>query len=188
MIKNAIKLSAAAFALALSSCSLSVGEKDIAAVDSLLTSLAEVYTVDFNTKNLDDITKIDFSVLHLYKVCPEKFQDGRKQYLVKIDKESVAAAAQAVFVSPIGEHQSTNEVDYADGFYEMRRPADSEEYLFCKTQEGGVVSGDTLIIKAGVYSGKNQTPRNQASLYKTMLTKIIIKDGTYKVAEYREAL
>lgn len=187
MMKNLFIACSAACAMALSACGLSVGEKDIATVDSLLTSLAEVYTVDFDTKGPDDITKIDFAVLHLYKVSPDIFKEGRKSYLLKIDKESVAAASQSIFVSPIKQHQSTNEVDFEDGFYEMRRPADNEEYLYCKTEGAGEISGDTLIIKAGVYSGKKDSPRSEASLYKSMLTKIIIKDGTYKVAEYREA-
>lgn len=187
MMKKLFIVCSAACTMAFGSCGLSVGEKEIAAADSLLTSLAEVYTVDFDTKGPDDITKIDYAVLHLYKVCPEKFQEGRKSYLVKIDKESVAAAAQSVFVSPIKEHQSTNEVDFADGFYEIRRPADSEEFLYCKTEGEGVVSGDTLIINAGVYSGKNDAPRTEASLYKKMNTKIIFKDGTIKVAEYQES-
>jgi hypothetical protein len=78
-------------------------------------------------------------------------------------------------------------VDFADGFYEIRRPADSEEFLYCKTEGEGVVSGDTLIINAGVYSGKKDAPRTEASLYKKMNTKIIFKDGTIKVAEYQES-
>lgn len=187
MMKNFFKVCSAACAMAFSACGLSVGEKEIATVDSLLTSLAEVYTIDFDTKGPDDITKIDYAVLHLYKVSPDIFKEGTKSYLVKIDKESVAAVSQSIFVSPIQQHQSTNEVDFEDGFYQMRRPADNDEFLYCKTEGEGTISGDTLIINAGVFSGKKDSPRSEASLYKSMLAKIIIKDGTYKVAEYREA-
>lgn len=186
MIRKLFMVCSAAVAIAFSGCGLSVGEKEIAAADSLLTSLAEVYTVDFGINGPDDITKIDYAVLHLYKVCPEKFQEGRKQYLVKIDKETVAAAAQAVFVTPIVEHQSTNEVDYADGFYEVRRPAEDEELLYCVIGDYSI-SGDTLINIAGVYSGKKDAPRTEASLYKKMNTKILFKDGAMKVVEYQEA-
>ena len=126
-------------------------------------------------------------ITYFYYILLSMCKYAYKSYLVKIDKESVAAAAQSVFVSPIKEHQSTNEVDFADGFYEIRRPADSEEFLYCKTEGEGVVSGDTLIINAGVYSGKNDAPRTEASLYKKMNTKIIFKDGTIKVAEYQES-
>lgn len=186
MMKNLFIACSAACAMAFSACGLSVGEKEIAAADSLLTSLAEVYTVDFDTKGPDDIIKIDYAVLHLYKVSPEKFSEGSKSSLIKIDEASVAAAAQAVFVSPIVEHQSTNEVDYADGFYEIRRPAENQEVLY-STIGDYLISGDTLITIAGVYSGKKDTPRSEASLYKSMNAKIIFKDGTIKVAEYREA-
>ena len=185
MIRNFLFICSAAAAIAFSGCGLSVGETEISTVDSLLTSLAEVYTIDFDITGPDDITKIDYAVLHLYKVSPEKFQEGEKDYLVKIDKESVDVAAQAVFLTPIKEHQSTNEVDYADGFYEMRRPSGNDEFLYCKTEGEGVISGDTLIINAGVFSGKKDTPVTEASLYKSMVTKIIIKDGIFKVAEYR---
>ena len=185
MIRKYLLVCAAAVTVAVSGCGLSVGEKEIATVDSLLTSLAEVYTVDFDVAGPDDITKIDYAVLHLYKVSPEKFQEGRKDYLVKIDKDAVDAAAQAVFVTAIKEHQSTNEVDFEDGFYEMRRPSDNDEFLYCKTEGEGVVSGDTLIINAGVFSGKKDVPGTEASLYKSMQTKIILKDGVFKVAEYR---
>ena len=116
----------------------------------------------------------------------DKFQEGEKDYLVKIDKETVAATAQSVFLSPIVEHQSTNEVDYADGFYEIRRPAESDEFLYCVIGDY-LISGDTLISIAGVYSGKKDAPRTEASLYKKMNAKILFKDGTMKVAEYQKA-
>ena len=186
MMKNLLIVCSAACSMAFSACGLSVGEKEIAAADSLLTSLAEVYTVDFDTKGPDDITKIDYAVLHLYKVSPEKFTEGSKSYLIKIDEASVAAAADGVFVKPIEKYQSTNEVDYADGFYEMRRPAENEEYLYCVIGDYSI-SGDTLVNITGVYSGKKDTPRSEASLYKKMNTKILFKDGVMKVAEYQEA-
>ena len=186
MMKHLFLASSVACALAFSACGLSVGEKEIAAADSLLTSLAEVYTVDFDTKGPDDIIKIDYAVLHLYKVSPEKFKEGRKPYLIKIDEASVAAAAADVFLKPIANHQSTNEVDYADGFYEIRRPADSDEVLYCVVDDYAV-SGDTLINIAGVYSGKKDAPRTEASLYKKMYTKILVKDGAMKVAQYKVA-
>ena len=185
-MKNLLIVCSAACAMAFSACGLSVGEKEIAAADSLLTSLAEVYTVDFDTKGPDDITKIDYAVLHLYKVSPEKFSEGSKSYLIKIDEASVDAAARSVFVKPIAKHQSTNETDYADGFYEMRRPVENDEYLYCVIGDYSV-SGDTLVNIAGVYSGKKDTPRSEASLYKKVSTKIVVKDGTMKVAEYHEA-
>ncbi|MCQ2974513.1 MAG: hypothetical protein MJ211_06845 [Bacteroidales bacterium] len=198
MNKIVNKLFLLSLVLTMMSCGTTPKEVNINEINKVLTSLAEVYTAEFDNNGPDDVTKIDYSVRHLYIMYPQKFVIDQNSPFIKINESEVNNAVQEIFLTPISEPQNTNEIDYKNNFYQFM-PSTSDIKTFCIVDKIEKQVGDTVNVSACVYSvdinwkgdinNKSQwqtiDSENIPTVYKELKARLLITDDNkYKVLEY----
>lgn len=185
----------AAILLALAGCGTdnNVGDKEM---NKFLTDLSQAYVSDFNGPNPDDIIKIDFAVRRLVIDSPDAFTTQGKDLV--IDAEKVHAMSDKYFNYPIEKDAFTNEVDYKDGKYFIRK-GNEQEFVFSQVDKVLGSKGDTLMVNANIYACKpgwkgdvnsspdkwqTADPDNIPQKSKTMRTVLIKKADGYRVVSY----
>jgi len=185
----------AALLLALAGCGseTTVGDKEM---NKFLTDISQVYVSDFNGPNPDDIIKIDFAVRRLLIDSPDAFATQGKDLV--IDAEKVHAMSDKYFSYPIEKDAFTNEVDYKDGKYFIRK-GNEQEFVFTQVDKVLGSKGDTIMVNANIYACKpgwkgdiNSTPDewqtvdpdNIPKKGKTMRTVLVKKADGYRLVSY----
>ena len=126
----------------------SVGDKEL---NKFLTDLSQAYLSDFNGPNPEDIVKIDFAVRRLVIDSPDAFTMQGKDMV--IDAEKVHAASDKYFNYPIAKDDYTNEVDFNDGKYFIRK-GNENEFVFSQVDKVLGSKGDTIMVNANIYACK----------------------------------
>ena len=185
----------AAMLLALAGCGsdTNVGDKEL---NKFLTDLSQAYLSDFNGPDPDDIVKIDFAMRRLVIDSPDAFTTQGKDLV--IDAEKVHAASDKYFNYPIAKDDYTNEVDFKDGKYMIRKGNDNE-FVFSQVDKVLGSKGDTIMVNANIYACKpgwkgdtNSNPESWQSVdpnniplkSKTMRTVLLKKSDGFRVLSY----
>jgi len=181
--------------LALAGCGseTNVGDKDM---NKFLSDLSQAYVSDFNGPNPDDMIKIDFAVRRLVIDSPDAFTMQGKDMVIDADK--VHATSDKYFSYPIAQDAFTNEVDYKDGKYYIRK-GNEQEFVFSQVDKVLGSKGDTIMVNASIYACKpgwkgdvNSNPDQWQSVdpdniprkSKTMRTVLVKKADGYRVVSY----
>ncbi|MBQ4405535.1 MAG: hypothetical protein II852_00855 [Bacteroidales bacterium] len=185
----------AAMLLAFAGCGTqsSVGDKEL---NKFLTDLSQAYLSDFNGPNPEDIVKIDFAVRRLVIDSLDAFTMQGKDMV--IDAEKVHAASDKYFNYPIAKDDYTNEVDFNDGKYFIRK-GNENEFVFSQVDKVLGSKGDTIMVNANIYACKpgwkgnlnsdpdkwqTEDPDNIPRKSKTMRTVLIKKADGFRVLSY----
>ena len=185
----------AAMLLALVGCGSDV-KVDNKEMNKFLTDLSQAYMSDFKGPNPEDIVKIDFAVRRLVIDSPDAFTMQGKDMV--IDAGKVHAASDKYFAYPIEKDQFTNEIDFNDGKYFIRKGNDNE-FVFSQVDQVLGSKGDTIMVNANIYACKPgwkgdinsnpddwQTvdPDNIPRKSKTMRTVLVKKADGLRVVSY----
>ena len=137
--------------LALAGCGSNTNSVDNSEMNKFLTDLSQAYMSDFNGPNPDDIVKIDFAVRRLVIDSPDAFTMEGKDMVIDADK--VHAVSDKYFDYPITKDDFTNEVDYKDGKYFIRK-GNEQEFLFSQVDKVLGSKADTIMVNANIYACK----------------------------------
>ncbi|MBR3713430.1 MAG: hypothetical protein IKM98_09580 [Bacteroidales bacterium] len=185
----------AAMILALAGCGNNANVSD-AELNKFLTDLSQAYMSDFNGPNPEDIVKIDFAVRHLVIESPDAFTMQGKDMVIDADK--VHAASDKYFNYPIAKDNFTNEIDFNDGKYFIRKGNDNE-FVFSQVDQVLGSKGDTIMVNANIYACKpgwkgdiNSNPESWQTVdpdniprkSKTMRTVLVKKADGLRVVSY----
>ncbi|MBO4771120.1 MAG: hypothetical protein J5595_01130 [Bacteroidales bacterium] len=186
----------AAMLLALAGCGSNTNSVDNSEMNKFLTDLSQAYMSDFNGPNPDDIVKIDFAVRRLVIDSPDAFTMEGKDMVIAADK--VHAVSDKYFDYPITKDDFTNEVDYKDGKYFIRK-GNEQEFLFSQVDKVLGSKADTIMVNANIYACKpgwkgdiNSTPDKWQAVdpdniprkSKTMRTVLVKKADGLRVLSY----